>query len=250
MLADRVALAEREDTVVGIWDCEDIDGYSFSHISAPRCRYVTLNDPSRAMRDAWMTCTFADFEQHAFVDGATSYLSVATSNFDALFIGGNDVRRMVKIIRGGSTMLSRRMKIALVSGANAQRRAQLISAGFDDVFDPEKTHMLEAQARVAAIWRRYTLRFEKERQESQNETLLSRICNPHKLTDREKRLLLMLMKSKDSFVSYNTIRREISDYYEEIGLDYLKVIVCLLRRKLVPGVRIVARTLQGYQLTY
>lgn len=216
----------------------------------PRLRYLAFNDPTKAQREAWLTLAFADVDQFSYSDGATSYLSLAARGFDGLLVGGNDVQRMTRIVRRGGAMLARRMKVALVYGANSQRRAQLISAGFDDVFDAEKTHPMEARARAVAIWRRYLMRFNQERVELQNETLLSRICNPYKLSTREKKVLLLLLKSDHHFVTYAALKREVSDYHEEVSDKYLKVIVCLLRRKLIPGASIVSRTLKGYSLHF
>jgi len=219
-------------------------------VARPRLRYLAFNDPTKAQREAWLALAFDDIEQFPYSDTGTSYLSVATRGFDGLLVGGNDIQRMTRIIRRGGAMLARRMKVALVSGANSPRRAQLIAAGFDDVFDAEKTHPMEARARAMAIWRRYLMRFDQERIEAQNETLLSRICNPYKLSPREKKVLLLLLKSEGNFATYAALKREVSDYHEEISDKYLKVIVCLLRRKLIPGVRIVSRTLKGYSLHF
>lgn len=248
----RLALVESEPAGQVAYDItgDDAGGVQPDEHPAARVRYLSLNDASRALRDAWMTLTFGEHEPHAFVEGSTNHLSVAHSDFDALVFGGNDVRRMVRIVRSGEAILNRRVKVALVCGANAQRRAQLISAGFDDVFDAEKMHPAEAAARLGAIWRRYLMRFEKERIDDQQETLLARICNPHTLTRRERRLLLLLLGSKDRFASYACLRREISEYYEEISVEYLKVIVCLVRRKLAPGVQIVSVPLKGYRLDF
>lgn len=222
----------------------------FPQPGKPTVRYLSFNDPSKALRDAWMTLTFGGHDSHAFVEGATSHLSVATSDFDVLVVGGNDVRRMVRSVRGNDAILARRVKVALVGGGNAQRRAQLITAGFDDVFDAERMHPAEAAARIAAIWRRYQMRFAQERADDQQEARLARICNPRTLTGRERQLLLLLIGAAGHFASYSNLRREISQYHEEISVEYLKVIVCLVRRKLAPGVRIISVPLRGYQLQY
>lgn len=252
MLASAIAFPADEPSTQGVvapFQLGSTEG-DFDQIGDPQVRYLSFNDPSKSLRDAWMTLTFGNHENHAFVDGATSHLSVANSDFDALVVGGNDVRRMARIVRGADAILNRRVKIALVGGGNAQRRAQLITAGFDDVFDAEKMHPAEAAARIGAIWRRYQMRFAQERAVDQQETRLARICNPHVLTRRERRLLLLLLGAKDHFGSYASLRREISEYHEEISVEYLKVIVCLVRRKLTPGVRIVSVPLKGYQLQY
>ena len=233
----------------GLGASGDISSWLGSERS-PRLRYLTLNDPTRPIRDAWMAVVFGDVEQHAYSDNGTSYLSVAATGFDGLVAGGNDVRRLGRIVRGGNALLARRIKIALVSNGNTQRRAQLINAGFDDVFDADRTHPHEAQSRVVAIWRRYLMRFERERIEFHNEALLARVCNPHSLTNRERRLLLLLLSSDQNFATYSVIKREISNYHEDISDAYLKVIVCVVRRKLMPGVRIVARALKGYRLEF
>lgn len=252
MLASAVAFHENELTLQrqSKQYPQEIEGGYLNQIIDPQVRYISFNDPSKALRDAWMTLTFGEHETHVFVDGATSHFSVANSDFDALVVGGNDVRRMGRIVRSGGAILNRRVKIALVAAGNAQRRAQLIAAGFDDVFDAKKMHPAEAVARIAAIWRRYQMRFAQERAVDEQETQLARICNSLVLTRRERRLLLLLLGAKDHFASYVGLRHEISEYHEEISIEYLKVIVCLVRRKLSPGVRIISVPLKGYQLQF
>ncbi len=212
-------------------------------------RYLCLNDASRYERDSWLHKTFTDYSEYNYSEGDTSFLSAASQDYDVLIVGGNDSRRIARLVRTNEAILRNRLKISLVSGSNAQRRSQLLLAGFDDVFDIDKIAPPEAIARVAAMWQRYELKFAQEKSRKAEREKLNEISYLDRLTPRERAVLEALAEARGTFSSYKSLRQAASNYYEDITFDNLKVIICNLRKKLRPGVQIVARPLQGYELT-
>lgn len=213
-----------------------------------RVRCISLSDSLRQERETWLNLVFTQIEIFSYTDSGYNFLSLAERDFDVLVVSGSDIRRLSSIIRLAEPMLRRRMCIGLISDGNAKRRAQLIAAGADDVFSPRKMHPIEAIARVEAIRRRYVTANELEQEKLVQEEQLARLCEANRLTDRERRLLLHLCSARDHFSRYDMILRDLTDYHERLAPTHLKLIVCHLRRKLRPGVKIIARRGEGYQL--
>ena len=98
-------------------------------------RYLSMNDLHREPRDVWLQNAFETFEQHTFVDLETRFLSIAEQDYETLIIGGNDPVRAARFLRINRPILARKVKIALMHGSLASKRAKALNAGFDDVFD-------------------------------------------------------------------------------------------------------------------
>lgn len=219
-------------------------------VRALRVRCLSLSDRSRTDREMWLSLVFTEVETFSYCESGYTFLSTAVSDFDVLIVSGTDVRRMASIIRFAKPLLRNRICIGLIGDANARARAKLLAAGVDDVFLSKKMHPIEAVARMGALLRRYALSNEITQKVREEEKQLSKLCAPSALTEREKRLLGILLTSRENFARYESILSRLSDYHEQISLDSLKLIVCRLRSKLRPGVGIIARRGEGYQLTY
>ena len=213
-----------------------------------RVRYLTFNDITKAVRGDWLDTFAGDYELHVYSDSGTHYLSLAGSNFDVFIVGGGDVARRTKVLRAGEVILRGRVKIALVWDSDPQRRARLLSAGFDDVFDAGRMHAEEALARLRAIWRRYDARRRHESAELYENEMLEGICDLRAINKRERLILTTLLKAENGFVSYFTMQNVLSDYYEMISLGSLRVSMTHLRKKMRAGARIVSRSNMGYPL--
>lgn len=210
-------------------------------------RYVSLHDAQRGRREDWLGNVLESWEEFPFGDDDGNCLSIAFSRYDALIVGGNDTRRISRLVRPRQAILSRKLKICLVSDILPQRRAQVLMAGFDDVFDVVRMHPVEAVARMRAMWRRYALRLGRD-QAAQAEALqIDGVAHLALLTPRERALLLALL-GRDGCVSYAVLRAAISTYHEPVTLTNLKVAISHLRKKLRPGVRVIAHARQGYEL--
>lgn len=211
-------------------------------------KYLSMKDSCRFERDAWasrvfphgMTCNFSD-------DGVES-LSRHPMSYDVLIIGGNDVSRIGRFLKANRALVSGVVKICLMHGANAQRRAQALMAGFDDVLDSEKMQVEEAVARVSALHRRYGETLKKGLERARGDMLLNQYAEANKLTARERSILTEMISGGRNFISYSAIQRLCSDFHRPVSIGNVKVIICNLRKKLRRGVKIVAEAHRGYRL--
>lgn len=213
-----------------------------------RVRYVSLNDAFGVQRLAWMHRVFHVFEEHQAHDGDSRYLSVADTDYDALVIGGNDVARVSRLIRQGQPLVNRKLKLSLMFGANPPRRAKAIAAGFDDVLDADRMHPIEAVARIRAMWRRYQVRFWHEKEAEERAGTIASLCRSSELTLKEQVIMEVLARQGGRTVPYIALRREVEMRHGPITQANLNVTICGLRKKLQPGVQIVAERQCGYRL--
>lgn len=204
-------------------------------------RYLSMNDLHRDARDAWLRATFGTFEHHAFVDLETRFLSIAESDYETLIIGGNDPVRAARFLRLNRPILASKVKIALMHGSLASKRAKLLNAGFDDVFDSARMSGDEAAMRCAAIAARYQAAAHKARADLELISALERVANVDQLSKRERQLLTLLTERLGEPVSHYKLRAELGQNAEELSYNYLKVLASNLRAKLkspfvlVPG---------------
>lgn len=206
-------------------------------------RYLSMNDLHRDARDAWMRATFGTFQHHIFVDLETGFLSVAENDYETLIIGGNDPVRAAKFLRINRAILNRKVKIALMHGGLAAKRAKVLNAGFDDVFDSARMSSEEAAMRCAAIAARYKAATHQARAEQELASALERVAHLELLGKRERQLLTLLTSRLGEPVSHFKLRTELSHNTDELSYNYLKVLASNLRAKLkspyvlVPGGR-------------
>lgn len=219
-------------------------------VAALRIRYLTVNDASSESRKIWMSDTFKHFEEFEYSENGSKFISVAEDDFDVLIVGGNDVRRICKIVRANQMILNRRLKISLMSKSSASRRAQVISAGFDDAIDVTRIAPMEAIARVNAMWARYQMRADRDCHDDMLRSRLDRIAEYNRLSDREQKILAMFLEKGPGIISYFAMQQAASFGHETITFENLKVVICNLRKKLRDNVKIKSVHLRGYQLTY
>lgn len=204
-------------------------------------RYLSMNDLHREARDTWLRNAFGTYEHHTFVDLETRFLSIAESDYETLIIGGNDPVRAARFLRINRPILTRKVKIALMHGSLASKRAKLLNAGFDDVFDSARMGGEEAAMRCAAIVARYRAAAHQAQAELELASSLERVANVHLLGKRERQLLKLLAERLGEPVSHYKLRTELSNSTDELSYNYLKVLASNLRAKLkspyvlVPG---------------
>ncbi len=217
------------------------DDRPFMQLASCQIRYLTMNDLHREVRDLWLQSAFETFEQHTFVDLDTRFLSIAEQDYETLIIGGNDPVRAARFLRINRPILARKVKIALMHGSLAGKRAKALNAGFDDVFDSARMSPEEATARCAAILARYRAAAHQARAEQELASSLERIAHLHLLGKRERQLLTLLVNRLGEPVSHYKLRTELSHGNDEMSYNYLKVLASNLRAKLkapyvlVPG---------------
>ena len=204
-------------------------------------RYLSMNDLHREVRDIWLRGVFGAVEQHPFVDLETRFLSIAEEDYEILIIGGNDPVRTARFLRVNRPILARKVKIALMHGSLASKRAKALNAGFDDVFDSARMNREEADARCSAILARYHAAAYQARADQELADSLERVAHLHLLGKRERQLLTLLTNKLGEPVSHFKLRAELSQGNDEMSYNYLKVLASNLRAKLkspyvlVPG---------------
>lgn len=195
-------------------------------------RYLSMNDLHREERDSWLRIAFESIEEHTFVDLETRFLSIAEQDYETLIIGGNDPVRAARFLRINRPILARKVKIALMHGSLASKRAKALNAGFDDVFDSARMSPEEAEARCISILARYRAAASQARAEQELASSLERVAHVHLLGKRERHLLTLLAARVGEPVSHYKLRTELSHGGDELSYNYLKVLASNLRAKL------------------
>ena len=212
-----------------------------------KSRYLYLADVNKESRNKYLFDIFMNFEAFEFSENSTAFLSATQSDFDVFVLGGSDIRRMCKILRSNASLLRSKVLICICDGSNATKRAQLMNAGFDDVFDPRRTPATEAIARIKAIWNRYQQAITAERARLHENAIIHQAFGHAKLSPRERRIALELLSNLNRPVSYVALRALVSEgYWETITFENLKVVISNLRKKLKEGCTIKSHFNLGY----
>ena len=142
-------------------------------------RFVSIRDGGADEREAWLLEAFPDYRAFEYIENETSSISTREGDFNILVFGGNDIARMRRFLKQNHGLLINRVKICLMRGSDARRRAAALMAGFDDVFDTMKSQPLEGLARAHSIWRRYHLSLSHVDQTLQLEVLIPTMPPTH-----------------------------------------------------------------------
>lgn len=213
-----------------------------------RVRYLYVRDASAGKRAEWLDQTFGSVETYEFSDSSTYCLTNADGDFDILVFGCHDISRIKSYLRANAPLLDKKVKICLLFGGNAQRRAKALAAGFDDVFDISKVFPVEGLARTYAIWRRYQMTIAERDSQHAHQLALEKICDIKHITPRQMRALECLAASPNRLVQYRSLCDMIGGNESYISDANLKVIVCHLRKLLRPGFKILSQHNLGYIL--
>lgn len=146
-------------------------------------------------------------------------------------------------------ILNSKACVCITQGAGAKFRAEVLSAGMDDVLDIHKISPPEAIARLNATNRRYKQNFVRHAFERQVNSILRRDISFRNLSEREVELMRILLDAKNKAVSYYFLREILSHDHMPISEKHLHVIISGLRKKLNTGVTIKAVTGVGYRLS-
>lgn len=212
--------------------------------------YLSMNDSSQTDRDEWMQQTFPQVQVFPFSLTSTSGISRAKTDYEVIAVGGSDVPRAIKFLKDNYAAVRSLIKIAVLHDSRATKRAKLLLAGYDDVFDVSKLRREEARARILSMRSRYATAQETVDREVNTSATLASIAHVGRLGKRERMILLELIAAPSHFCSYGLLQATISDWGDEISANNLKVIISNLRKKLRTGCAILSRTNAGYELIY
>jgi DNA-binding response OmpR family regulator len=226
---------------------EPIDVYSLDNIVA---HYVFMGDQNEKMREQWARQCFPHLRTFPLSIDSAAAVSRAQTDFDVLVVSGYDVPRSMKFLKENYAAVRSMPKIALVEESRATKRAKLLLAGYDDVFDISRMRVEEGIARICAMRARFAKAQASIEEVENTSRTLAQVAYVQRLSKRERMILLELISAPNRFCSYELLRSLISEWGEEISNNNLKVIISNMRAKLKPGVAVVARMNAGYALSY
>ncbi len=211
-------------------------------------RYLTVRDEGSDSREAFVRAVFGDLACFPFFDEGTFPLSRAETDYDILILDAADPARMARYLRINRAMLRNVAMFAIMQDSSPPRRARMLVAGCDDVFDCARISKEEAALRVDAVMRRYKAR-EATRQEGRRFAAdVAHIAAPHLLTPRECALLKALTTQSGKAISAQQLCRFVAPQDPAPFKRSLKFAISRLRGKLYPHWRIKCVADTGYAL--
>lgn len=229
--------------------CGKIDFYAVGPglISNHNFRYISIDDRSHHDRSQFLGQLLPVEDRFAFGENNTYALST-DPYFNVLILGGDDTVRITKYIRANAKLLAGRLIIVLTSRSNPTKRARLLNAGCDDVFDIDRMEIAEAAARLTAHIARHEIYRQSFREEQIQLGKLNEIVKINRCSSRELELIRIFVSHSASFVSYLKIRSLVGDHHSLASENHMKVFISNLRKKLQDNYKIIPVTALGYKL--
>lgn len=217
-------------------------------IVEPCPRYLYLNDSSFSHREDFVLKVFDTVCRYPFQDDCTYAISRAFSDYDILLIDVTDPIRVSRFLRSNRLLLRSIAKFAITKVCSPLRRARILSAGFDDIFDISRMSPEEAKLRVAAVLQRRSMTQSIARRHVAIRAGLEQFVDTNTLTPREHALLAVLAENESRSVTVANFLRLVDHDDPAAFRRSLKVSISNLRRKLKESWRIDAVPSGGYRL--
>ena len=237
--------ANEESVILGYADQFDAFRKSISNL---RVRYIAVRDQAFDARFNWLSSVFQHIETYDFGSQETYALSTAMRDYDVLVVGANDVQRIAKFVRANARAISGRVKFVVMDQTDPQRRARVLNAGFDDVFDLSRMVPEEALMRAASVCGRYKSVGERANIFAEKQAVIKTITGGAHLARSELVLLQALCENIGQPVSYLALSNICSSDYRNMSENHLKVLISKLRRKIVIPYNIKSVVGIGYKL--
>lgn len=217
-----------------------------------------LRDSGLEQRRAWLERLHCELDAgFRYCEFDSFIFSAQWGEFDVALVHGLDWRRLVGVLSANRALLRNRITIAVMNESSPTRRAALLMAGYDDVFDLRMA-IPEARARI----RRHIMRLSVSRNQGVLDTLgvsawpkgVSPALLPaieraaSRFTPRERLLFGCLFGGFGRVVLYSTLLRAYELRELKNGVKSLRVAMSGLRRKLDGLFEIMAHPHQGYEL--
>jgi DNA-binding response OmpR family regulator len=208
-------------------------------------RYISIDDRSQDGRNQYLSNIIPSFDSFAFGDSSTYALS-AEPHYDVLFIGGEDSVRIAKFIRLNAKLLAGRLTLILTARSSPSKRARLLNAGSDDVFDIDRMETTEAATRLLGHMARHEIYRQSFLNLQTQFAQIDEVVDAIKCSQREIDLVRLFIKA--NFISYAKIKIMMGDVFSPVSENNMKVIISNLRKKLKPNSSIIAKAGLGYAL--
>lgn len=203
-------------------------------------RLISLSDDHRQNRAFWIKSHIPDLFEYTYHENDSNFLSIAEKKFDILIISGNDFKRIKSILQKNAAALVNRLKICLTNRSTPPERAELIMAGFDDVIDITRMGWEEFCARLASMHQRLSTTMAQNAEHEHERMLIARICGNNKLNEKEKNVLLAMIRQRNFTTSAIELRHILCKSYAPVTILHLRVFLSNLRKKLADNVFIKA----------
>lgn len=198
---------------------------------------------------AWIEQVLPNSSARTVSESYMADVSPARSDYDLLVAAASDVKRIKQFLKIYRPLLNAKPKIALTSESMPKDRVSLLNAGFDDVFDT-RMHPLEGQARIAAIYARYSLLSAQVQEVARKSEALQQYLAPDmadQVNQREASILNALIGRSPRPVPTFVLRDTLADR-PAVSLATLRVIISSLRSKIASPFIIVSIAPSSYAL--
>lgn len=210
-------------------------------------RYISIDDRSQVERNQYLSNIVPSFDSFAFGDSSTYALSTEP-HYDVLFIGGEDSVRIAKYIRLNAKLLTGRLTLILTARSSPSKRARLLNAGSDDVFDIDRMEPTEAATRLLGHMARHEIYRQSFLNLQTQYAQIDEVVDAIKCSQREIELVRLFVASKANFISYSKIKNVMGGLFDPVSENNMKVKISNLRKKLKPNSSIIAKPGLGYAL--
>lgn len=197
---------------------------------------------------AWTQACFPGSIFWTFRDLLAVSDAVPIEFLSMVFVCGDDLPGLYRHFRNLRGIIGDIPKMNVVRQAGPRDIAQALAAGFDDVFDISEMQMPEARARAEAILRRYRLNDGADHAPVTSEAMARGLTRTD-LRRRELALLTLLIEQSKKVLSVPDISTALSGDRLGMSPNAVRVLVCHLRKKLVPGVQIKSHSGRGYSIS-
>ncbi|MBF9152162.1 winged helix-turn-helix domain-containing protein [Novosphingobium jiangmenense] len=209
-------------------------------------RIVGLGNEGYAERLDWLLSWLSTTDIYRYRYGDWSYLLQSSRLTDIYILHGEDLTRMVRLVREIRSVLPSKAIICLYCTGGGGERAALLMAGADDVITRQCAKK-EAAARVRAHTRRMQIRKAVSLKHE-------RACGPShadalsaiKLTYRETLMLQALISHSPVGISYDDLLDVVGGGRGVAKMNALRVAVSILRKKVARLLDIRSRSGFGY----
>lgn len=227
------------------------DPAPFAPMAAPArhlARWLRVRDEASDTREAFVRAVFGNPASYAYSDEGTHALSRAQADYDILILDVSDPSRKGRFLRANRALLRQVAQFAIMHDSSPQRRARMLTAGCDDVFDVARMSPEEARLRVHAVMRRRDRRHAAWLDDRRAAADVAHIASPDALTQRERALLAALARQQGEPMSVQRLCLSVAPPDAARFRRSLKVSISKLRRKLHHPWRIESAPGGGYTL--
>lgn len=200
-------------------------------------RLLEFPDRTCAARRMWLDQVLLVAQVHKISSSNEVHYAQASKPFKMMLISGDDISRVLRVIRDIRQSLPNKILIPVVSCCVPGNSAHLLNSGADDVFHLGMSKQ-EAEARLNALNRRLNWRQEADYKHAKNKELALlteqkiRACLENNVTDQQFAILKVLWNSMNNFITPRTLQVAGSMHSQPMSKKALHVAVHLIRRKI------------------